>query len=105
MAIEAFFLSQGNRLGDRLHANSQQSIRDELHCCPRATATEIKVLFGDRAEDRLRGLKELLVSAAEECQRTLFSLRGAARDRRIQKTSLQPRDSRCTARVKSRETP
>src|SRR5712691_12833069 len=85
MAIEAFLLAQGNRFSNRLHSNSQQGVRNELHRGPCAAAAQIKILAGDRAEDWLGGLKEFFVSPAEERQRTLFSGRSAARDRRIQK--------------------
>src|SRR5689334_7107478 len=85
MAIEAFLLAEGNRLGDRLHANSQQGICDKLHRSPRAAAAaQIKILTADRAEDRLSGLKEFLVSATEERQGALFSGGRAAGNRRVQ---------------------
>src|SRR2546426_11487634 len=84
MAIKAFLLTQGNRLGDRLHSNSQQGIRNKLHRGPRAAAAQIKILTGDRAEDWLGCLKKFFISSTEERQRTLFSRRSAARDRRVQ---------------------
>src|SRR5882672_10120591 len=84
MAIKAFLLAEGNRLSDRLHSNSKQGVRNELHRGPRAAAAQIKILAGDRAEDWLGGLKEFFVSPAKERQRTLFSSRCAARDRRVQ---------------------
>jgi hypothetical protein len=34
MTIQAFLLTQGNRLGNRLHANTQQGICDEFHRRP-----------------------------------------------------------------------
>src|SRR6266853_731275 len=84
MTIEAFLLTQGNRFSDRLHSNSQQGVRNEFHRGPRAAAAQIKILAGDRAEDWLGGLEKFFVSATEERQRTLFSGRRAAGDRRVQ---------------------
>src|SRR6266849_1245292 len=85
MTIKAFLLTQGNRFSNRLHSNSQQGVRNELHRGPCAAAAQIKILAGDRAEDWLGRLKKFFVSPREERQCTLFSGRGAARDRRVQK--------------------
>src|SRR5258708_7096398 len=84
MTIQSFLLAQSNRLSNRLHSDSQQGIRDKFHRRPRAAPTQIKILAGNRGEDRLGSLKKFFVSAAEERQRTLFSSRGAARYRRVQ---------------------
>src|SRR2546425_11061138 len=84
MTIHAFLLTKGNRFTYRLHATAQQGLHNEFHRGPRAAAAQIKILAGDRAEDWLGGLEKFLVSAAEERQRTLFSGRRAAGDRRVQ---------------------
>src|ERR1700752_1713331 len=83
MTIDSFLLAQGNCFSDRLHANSQQGIRDDFHRRPRAASAQIKILACNRIEKRLSSLKEFFVATTEERQSTFLIKRGAAVNRRV----------------------
>ena len=71
MAIEPSLLTECHGLGNRLHSDSQQGVHDKLHRRSGAVRPHIKILFGDRAKDRLGGVETSQVSASEQGQRPL----------------------------------
>src|SRR5580704_3183734 len=80
MPIEASLLTERNRLGNRLHSDSQQGVHDKLHRRSGAARPEIKILSGDSAKDRLSGREAFLVASPEQGQLTLLGSRSTPRD-------------------------
>ena len=83
-AIEADFLPEDHRLSDRLHANAQQRVDDQLHRGSRARPAEKKVSFGDRLKYWLGGEEEFRVAAGQQGEGAFFGGRRATRDGDVQ---------------------
>src|SRR6266850_1327492 len=82
--IESGFLTKDNGLGDGLHSDTKQSIRDEFHRRTGTTRSEIEILPRDRAKNRFGVIKDFLIAAAEQRERALLGSRRAAGNRNIQ---------------------
>src|SRR6266481_1457289 len=83
-AIEADFLPEDHRLSDRLHANAQQRVDDQLHRGSRARTAEKKVSFGDRLKYWLGGEEQFWVAAGQQREGASFGGRRATRDGDVQ---------------------
>src|ERR1700686_4129523 len=65
LAIETSFLPKDHSFSDRLHANTQQCVDNQLHRRPRTRTAQKKVLFCDRLEDWLSGAEQFSVATYE----------------------------------------
>src|SRR6266705_2161389 len=83
-AIETSFLPKDHSLSDRLHANTQQRVDDQLHRCSRARTAQKKVSFRDCLEYWLSGTEQFSVAAYQEREGAFFGGRRAAGDGDIQ---------------------
>src|SRR6266446_1526418 len=102
-AIEADFLPEDHRLSDRLHANAQQRVDDQLHRGSRARTAEKKVSFGDRVKYWLGGEEQFRVAPASRV-RVPPSAAGVLPEMATSSTSIPAlAPSRCTSRELSGE--
>src|SRR5260370_295336 len=83
-AMRADFLPEDHRLSDRLHANAQQRVDDQLHRGSRARTAQKKVSFGDRLKYWLGGEEQFWVAAGQQREDAFFGGRRATRDGDIQ---------------------
>src|SRR5690242_5086822 len=85
LGIETSFLPKDHSLSDRLHANTQQRVDHQLHCCSRARTAQKKVLSCHRLEYWLSRAEQFSVAAYQKRQAAFFGGRSAARDCDIQR--------------------
>src|SRR5208282_246003 len=77
-AIESRFFPEGDRLGDRLHVHTEQSVDDQFHRGSGTARPKVKILLGYCGKDWLAGVEHARVAATEESQNALLSARRTA---------------------------